>query len=285
MSLHHAPDRRISASELTRLRGALSSRDWHVLRFLAQFRYASTGQIRRRYFVDHTSQDAATRATLRVLDRLFEHRLITRLERRVGGYPHGSAAYIWHLDAADERLTRTKDAPRRRYADPAWPFLEHTLQITETAVQLHELAASNDLEVSRLDVEPDSWRSFLTPQGGKAILKPDLFATVSSADYDDHWYIEIDRGTETLPVLLTQCRAYAAYRRTGRARAEHGVFPRVLWVLPTQRRVARLQAAIAADPDLPERIFTCVTPEKFAATIRNQSDDASSVATPGKEEP
>lgn len=285
MSLHHSPDRRVSASELTRLRGVLSIRDWNVLRFLAQFRYATTGQIRRRYFVDHSSQDAATRATLRVLDRLFEHRLITRLERRVGGHPHGSAAYIWHLDAAGERLTRTKDAPRRRYADPAWPFLEHTLQITETAVQLHELAATEELEISRLETEPNSWRSFLPPQGSTAILKPDLFTTVSSADYDDHWYIEIDRGTETQPVLLAKCRTYAAYRRTRRAQAEHGVFPRVLWVLPTQSRVARLQAAIAADPDLPERIFTCITPDQFAATIRNQPDDVSSVIAPGKEEP
>lgn len=284
MSLHHASDRRISASELTRLRSVLSDRDWNVLRFLAQFRYASTAQIRRRYFVDHSSQDAATRATLRVLDRLLEHRLITRLERRVGGHPHGSAAYIWHLDAAGERLTRSKDAPRRRYADPAWPFLEHTLQITETALQLYELATSDNLEISRLEVEPDSWRSFLTPQGDTAILKPDLFATVSTPDYDDHWYIEIDRGTETQPVLLTKCRTYAAYRRTGRAQAEHSVFPRVLWVLPTQRRASRLQAAITAAPDLPERIFTCITPAQFAATIRNQPDDPSSAITPGKEE-
>lgn len=261
-----------TAGRLGQLRASLSPRDLQVLGFLSAHSYATTKQIQRRYFTAHATTNSATRATVRVLDRLLEHRLVGRLDRKIGGHTRGSASYIWHLDAAGERLTRTKGAPRRRYADPAWPFLEHTLQITETAVQLHELTASDDLELTRLDTEPSSWRSFLTPQGGTAILKPDLFATVSSAEFDDHWYIEIDRETETLPVLLTKCRTYATYRRTGRAQAEHGVFPRVLWVLPTQRRAARLRAAIAGEPDLPARLFTTITADQLVATIRNPPD-------------
>ncbi|WP_051039543.1 replication-relaxation family protein [Microbacterium sp. B24] len=268
MNSYHAASR-VSPAQLARLKETLSDRDRDVLGFLAQFRYATTSHLRRRYFTGHTSQDAATRATLRVLDRLLQQRLITRLERRVGGHPHGSAAYIWHLDAAGERLTRKTNSPRRRYADPAWPFLEHSLQITDTAITLHELAATDTLTVEELQVEPDAWRSFLTPQGRTAILKPDLFATIASADYDDHWYLEVDRGTESLPVLLQKCRTYAAYKATGRARTEHGVFPRVLWIVPTQRRTQRLTRAIAADAGLPSRLFSVITPDQLTATIRD----------------
>lgn len=278
---HAAP--RVSPAQLARLKETLSDRDRDILGFLAQFRYATTSHLRRRYFTGHTTQDAATRATLRVLDRLLERRLITRLERRVGGHPHGSAAYIWHLDAAGERLTRKANGPRRRYADPAWPFLEHTLQITDTAITLHELAAEGDIQVAQLQVEPDAWRSFLTPQGRTAILKPDLFATIATKDYDDHWYLEIDRGTESLPVLLQKCRTYAAYKATGRAQAEHGVFPRVLWMLPTQRRAQRLTTAIAADPALPNRLFSVITPEQLIATIKDP--DGTHAPALRKEEP
>ena len=282
MNSDHAASR-VSPAQLARLKETLSDRDRDILSFLAQFRYATTSHLRRRYFTGHTTQNAATRATLRVLDRLLQQRLITRLERRVGGHPHGSAAYIWHLDAAGERLTRKKSAPRRRYADPAWPFLEHTLQITDTATTLYELAAEGDIEVAELQVEPDAWRSFLTPRGRTAILKPDLFATISSADYDDHWYLEIDRGTESLPVLLQKCRTYAAYKATGRAQAEHGVFPRVLWIVPTQRRAQRLTTAIAADPTLPNRLFSVITPDQLTATVKDP--DSTHAPASRKEEP
>lgn len=282
MNSDHAASR-VSPAQLERLKETLADRDRDILRFLAQFRYATTSHLRRRYFTGHTTQDAATRATLRVLDRLLQQRLITRLERRVGGHPHGSAAYIWHLDAAGERLTRRRGAPRRRYADPAWLFLEHTLQITDTVILLHELADTDDLEIRKLEVEPEAWRSFLTPQGRTAILKPDLFVTLSSTDYDDHWYLEIDRGTESLPVLLQKCRTYAGYKATGRAQAEHGVFPRVLWIVPTQRRVARLTAAIQGDQGLSDRIFTIITPDRLVATIRGP--DTASSPEPRKEKP
>ncbi|WP_314454722.1 replication-relaxation family protein, partial [uncultured Microbacterium sp.] len=98
----------------------------------------------------------------------------------------------------------------------------------------------------------------------------------ATADYDDHWYIELDLATESIPVLLTKCAAYAAYRATGRAQAEHGVFPRVLWLVPTRARVARLQAAIHVDPRLDGRLFICTTPDQLAAVLGDPDDTSTS---------
>jgi hypothetical protein len=257
-------------SELQRLASQLSERDWAILRFLSQHRYATTMQLRRIFFTDHATQSAATRACVRVLGRLLTHRLITRLDRRVGGVRHGSAAFVWGLDAIGDRLIRASGNTKFRVYEPSPAFLAHALAITEVHVQLHEAATSGAFSLTLVQVETEAWRTYVAPHGSSSILKPDLMVSVSSDEYDDHWYLEIDLGTESLPVVLRKCRAYDEYRRTGRAQTEHGVFPRVLWVVPTVARVARLIAAIAAEPRLPDRLFTCITPEDLIATIRTQ---------------
>lgn len=262
---------------------SLSPRDWAILRFLSAQKFASTTHICRMHFTAHATSGAATRACLRVLDRLLERRLVSRLDRRIGGIRHGSAGFIWHLDVAGERLTRPRGAPRRHVGDPTQTFLDHHLQVTDTVVTLHELSRHTDLELAAVHVETDAWRTFLTAHGTTTVLKPDLYAHLATPDFDDHWYLEVDRGTESTPVLLAKCRTYAAYKATGRAQVEHGVFPRVLWIVPSQRRVQRLEHAIQGDPNLPNRLFTVITPDQLAATI----DPAADTKTPGprKEEP
>jgi hypothetical protein len=254
--------------ELQRLSTRLSDRDWAILQLLDQHRFATTSQLRRMFFRDHASQSAATRACVRVLDRLLTQRLVTRLERRIGGVRHGSASFVWCLDVVGDRLTRAEDGVRRRVREPSFPFLLHTLAVTEVHVQLQEAASTGAFRLTTVRIETEAWRSYVTPQGAPSILKPDLMVTLSTNTYDDHWYLEIDLGSESLPVLLRKCAAYADYRQTGHAQAEHGVFPRVLWLLPTPARVGRLHAAIAADPRLPDRLFTCITAEDLIATLR-----------------
>lgn len=260
---------RTSRKDLQRIASRLSERDWAIIRFIHQHRYATTTQLRRCFFTKHTSQSAATRACVRVLDRLLTQRILTRLERRIGGVRHGSAAFVWCLDVVGDRLTRAGGSSRRRVHEPSFPFLAHTLAVTETHVQLHEAAEDGAFRVNEVQVETEAWRDYVTSTGVKSILKPDLMVTIGSDDYNDHWYLEVDRGTESLPVLVRKSRAYEEYRRTGRAQAEHGVFPRVLWVLPDSARVARLQAAISAEPGLPDRLFTCITGEELIDTLRD----------------
>jgi len=255
--------------EIHQVAHRLSDRDWDILRWLHQHRFATTDQLRCVFFVDHATPSAATRACLRVLDRLLTQRIVTRLERRVGGVSHGSAGFVWCLDAVGDRLTRPHDAPRRRVSEPSRPFLMHTLAVADIHVQLHEAARREVFQLTTVQVETEAWREYAAPSGVRSILKPDLMVTLSSDAYDDHWYLEVDLGTESLPVLLRKCRAYEAYRRSGRAQAEHGVFPRVLWVLPTPARVERLKAAIAAEPRLPDRLFTGIVADDLIATLRD----------------
>jgi hypothetical protein len=260
---------RTGRTEFQHLASQLSERDWAIVRFLRQHRYATTTQLRRRFFSSHASQPAATRACVRVLDRLLTQRILTRLERRIGGVRHGSASFIWCLDVIGDRLTRAEVSPRRRFSEPSLPFLAHTLAVTDTHVQLHEVASAGVFRLDAVQIETEAWRSYVAPNGVQRILKPDLMVTIGSDAYDDHWYLEIDLGTESIPVLLRKSAAYEDYRRSGRAQAEHGVFPRVLWVLSSPARTARLTSAIAAEPRLPDRLFTCITTADLIETLRN----------------
>lgn len=260
---------RIRHANLQHLAAQLSERDWAIVRFLSQHRYATTIQIRRKFFADHASQSAATRACVRVLGRLLTHRLLTRLDRRVGGVRHGSAAFVWGLDVIGDRLISAGGDTKLRVQEPSSAFLAHILAVTEVHVQLHEAATSDAFSLKLVQVETEAWRTYIAPHGSSTILKPDLMVSVSSDEYDDHWYLEVDLGTESLPVVLRKCRAYEEYRRTGRAQTEHGVFPRVLWVVPSPARVTRLIAAIAAEPSLPDRLFTCITPQELIGTMQN----------------
>ena len=69
------------------------------------------------------------------------------------------------------------------------------------------------------------------------IMKPDAFVRrVVSAEEEARFYLEIDCGTEGRAALTRKCRAYLMAWQAG---AGGEVFPRVVWIATTERRVAR----------------------------------------------
>jgi hypothetical protein len=230
---------RVSRCDLHQLADRLSQRDWNILHFINRHRYATTGQLRRLYFATHATQSAATRACTRVLGRLLKLRLLTRLERRIGGDRHGSAAFIWCLDVVGERLQRLADGKRRRFHEPSFLFLQHSLTITDIHVQLVEAERTGCFNLTQVAIETEAWRPYLTPHGVTTLLKPDMMLSLANHAYRDYWYLEVDLASESLPVLMRKCHAYEDYRHTGQAQQEHQVFPRVLWVMPTPERIPR----------------------------------------------
>lgn len=259
---------RVSRCDLRQLADRLSQRDWNILHFINRHRYATTGQLRRLYFATHATQSAATRACTRVLGRLLKLRLLTRLERRIGGDRHGSAAFIWCLDVVGERLQRLADGKRRRFHEPSFLFLQHSLTITDIHVQLVEAERTGCFNLTQVAIETEAWRPYLTPHGVTTLLKPDMMISLANHAYRDYWYLEVDLASESLPVLMRKCHAYEDYRHTGQAQQEHQVFPRVLWVMPTPERITRLKTAIAADRRLPDRLFVFTTPTALIPTLR-----------------
>jgi len=209
----------------------------------------------------------------RVLARLERDRLLQRPFRRIGGLLAGSAASVWMLTSVGQRLLamRAGRGAVGRVHAPGQRFVDHYLAIADTRLQLVEAERAQQLVVPEVQVEPRAWRSYLGLHGSAVQLKPDLFAitaTDSTAEYEDHWFIEVDRATESIPTLLRQCRAYEQYRRSGQEDTEYGVFPRVIWIVPHDHRARRLLEAITSARELDPALFTVTVPSGLLSILR-----------------
>jgi len=260
----------VTRTESTDLLTRLSERDVAVLQSLRDHRLLTTNHLRRLHFAfGHAGEPAAAAATMRVLARLEHHGLVARLERRIGGVRSGSSGITWQLGATGERLLRRMhgETKRRRYLEPSSAFTAHTLAVAELAVRLQELRDRHQLELVNLEPEPTCWRSFTGAHGTVEWLKPDIYAVTASSEYEDHWMIEADLATEHPPVVVRKAKLYQRYATTGAHQTRHGLFPAVIWVVPTDARRKALEAAFAADNTLRPRIFRVITTEEFEGLI------------------
>lgn len=240
------PPRLVGRVQLDAIRPALSDRDISVLRTLEEFRLATTDQLRRMLFTGHTSVSAASWACRKSLRKLRDFGLIDHLEHHIGGVRAGSSGKVWRLRPAAHRLlnatNRNGKTPRTVRREPSVHIREHTLATTEVAAQLHEQAHTGKLEVIECTPEPACWRTYINTGGGLVRLKPDLFAVTATpgSTYEDLWFIEVDRATESLPTIRRKATAYDTYRATGKEQTNQGTFPKVVWLTPDNKRAEQI---------------------------------------------
>lgn len=251
--------RHFGATGLLRLREQLSERDLAIIGQVAELRLMSARQIEAIHFppTEHDSAPAAARARQRVLERLTRLGLLGRLARRIGGVRAGSASFVYALGSHGQRVL-TADGPRRRSYEPTERFLDHTLAITQLVADLTIAARQGSLDLLDCQSEPRCWREF-SGLGGRLVLRPDVFLALGVGAFEHRWFAEIDRGNESLPVVARKCRQYHAYYQAGDEQAAHGVFPRVCWIVPDERRAANVRRAISRDRSLPKRLFSVTT--------------------------
>jgi hypothetical protein len=123
------------------------------------------------------------------------------------------------------------------------------------------------VELLTHQTEPACWRPYLGPHGALETLKPDFYAVTASGEFEDSWFIEVDRGTESLPTLLGKCRQYQRYWQTGREQAERGVFPAVLWVVPDDARARVLVRGIRQAYGADQELFRVTTAAGFTTAV------------------
>ena len=264
---------RVSRGQLRAIRDSLSDRDMEVLESIATNRFLTSHQIRRLHFADHTTSAAAIRSTNRALAKLAGLGLVAHLDRRIGGVRSGSGSHVWTLTEVGSRLLRSTgefdELPARlRAHEPTLTFLEHTLAVAEVCVALTEAERGGEFTVIELLREPECWRAYSARHGGVAQLKPDLYLVTTSGEYEDHWFLEIDRCTEPPSRIVRACQKYESYRQTGAERKRIGIFPAVVWVTPDAKRCATLRSHIARTPDLDHRFFAVVYATDLPSLIK-----------------
>ena len=251
----------------------LSERDLNIVRDVGQLRLVTTRQLERLHFVvpdRHATALTAARTSRRTLERLVRHRLLVRLQRRIGGVRAGSVSFIYALGPVGERVLAL-DGPRRRFREPSTLFVTHTLATSELYVRLNEAKRGGGVQVlGVIQTEPACWRSVVTI-GGTSLLKPDLFVVTANDEFEFQWFVEVDLGTEHAPAVVRKCRAYEAYYRSGVEQAGVGVFPRVLWVAPDAERVERIREAIERTADLTTGLFMITTTEQAVTALSGRT--------------
>jgi hypothetical protein len=195
--------------------------------------------------------------------------LLQRPVRRIGGLQAGSASSVWMLTTAGQRLRNQRSGLGAvgRVREPGEGFVRHYLAIANAHLALIEAQRAKRLELLDVQIEPAAWRGYTGPTGTPITLKPDLYAVTATGDYEDHWFMEVDRATESIPTLIKQCRQYETYRRSGAEQADSGLFPLVLWVVPDEPRAAKLRQALDASRDLDSALFRITTPDRFIAVV------------------
>ena len=174
----------LTAKRLALLEQTLTPRDTAIIESLDRLRVATTEQLKRLHFADLTARSAARQAP-KALARLAESRIVTKLERQLGGTRAGSRAAVWSLDVAGQRLAAACGPAGgriiRRPWTPSLSFLAHRLAVSECFVLLTEHARTGACDVLDFDAEPLSWRRYASAYGGTFILKPDAFCGSPSA--------------------------------------------------------------------------------------------------------
>jgi len=220
------------ADRVARLAGELSERELAILSTLERVRLATGRQIETLHFDTNTS-----RHRRRVLQSLTDLRLVARLDRRIGGRRAGSAGHLFALDIGGQHLlARVTNREVRRPTTPGSRFILHVLAVTEIYVGLVLAERRGLIELQAFEAEPSSWRRFAGPGGGLAVAKPDAYVRLGVGGFLDSWFLEIDRATESASTLARKADIYRAYYASGVEQKRHGVFPRVLWCVPHERR-------------------------------------------------
>ncbi len=244
-----------------------------LLALVAAHRFATTTQLARLTALEYASSASALRQTQRHLASLAQQRLLTSLERRVGGWQGGSAVTIWAATTRGHRRVAAEngedeEVPRRqRPREVSTTFLDHLLAITEVRTSIEEAVRQEADTEAAVALEPDCWRTALSPSGQVQVLRPDLAVTITSPAYEDRYLIEVDRATENPGRVIATCWRYQEHQATSAQTSDGDVFPLVVWLVPTDRRRHRLERAIAHSAGLLRDLFRVIRLDQLPTLI------------------
>ena len=247
--------------------------DTQILYFLSQARYATTNQLARLFFTSSVRAETAIRRANFALQSLKKAGLVSHLKRRVGGARRGSASYVWQVTFKGLKFLKNQDETvvlryKNKY-EPTQHHVEHTLAITEIFIEtLESVLNSEKLSLETFSFEPNSWRSYQKLSGIGRTLKPDAYLELVSQEYEDHYFLEIDRNTESLSRIVNTCKKYIEYYRSGIEQRQKEVFPFVLWIVPNDKRKLAISKAIQKELYNFWELFTVITLEEYPDYIK-----------------
>ena len=150
--------------------------------------------------------------------------------------------------------------PRVRHPGvPTDRTLRHTLAVSELFVSLIEHAWASGTHVGAFEAEPACW----WPNGLGGYLKPDAYVLLAHNQVRDHYWVELDLATESLPTLKRKLITYLDFVERSQL-GPNGVIPLVLIVAPTEQRYNAIRLLLARMPEPADKLFGLVTESRAA---------------------
>jgi len=235
----------VTTASVMELRRRLLAQDWAVLHDVEHMRLASALDLQA---LAALRGDLQVRQFRRRLQHLFELDVLARLERRVGGPSSGSTGWVYGLGLAGQRLLDPEGGVSvRRPWTPRPSWLTHALASSHLYVVLKTADHAGQLHLLDYQPEPLCWRTF-NDQGGSTTLKPDAFARFEVGDDVASVFIEVDCATESPATLSRKLDVYRQHWLSDAEQTEHGVYPEVLWLVPTNARQAVVRRVVDRQP-------------------------------------
>jgi hypothetical protein len=261
--------RRVTRAVAERVADGLGQRDRAILESIGGCRVLTGGQVERVHFAGLQGRHR-DRTRRRVLERLVELKLLTALQRRIGGVRAGSAGLVFALGPLGQRLQTLSAAGGargsarpgrvRRPGTPTERFLEHNLAVSELYVRLVEQARGGRFELVEFRAEPACW---WRNSEGKWI-RPDAYVVIRAGEaagdsWEDCWTVEVDRATESVPTLRRQLVTYLDLVANGeRGPDGDDVLPRVLVTVPDEERLQDVRELLRGLPAVASQLISVV---------------------------
>ncbi len=263
---------RVGRRQLETIREGLADRDLKIVETVSTHRFLTTRQICRFHFKDKPTKTAALRSANRVLSKLRDLRMLVSLERRIGGVRAGSGSFVWGIGPVGARLlnqaNQVDELPvRHRAHEPSLTFLKHTLAVAEVSLRLAEATRAGRFTLIGIQHEPACWRAYNGSGGGTLRIKPDLAVVSASDDFEDHWFIEVDLATEPPSRVIRTCLSYQDYQRSGAEQRRLGLFPAVVWIVPTAHRKETIESRLKDDRAIDVRLFRVIALDELEALM------------------
>lgn len=241
-----SPKKYVTAAAVISLRRRLSDSDWAIVTDVERMRLASALDLQT---LASLRGEVQVRQFRRQLQRLFELDVLARLERRVGGAGSGSTSWIYALGVGGQRLVDPGDGTSvRRPWTPRPSWLNHALASSHLYVELRQADAGGDLKLLDYQSDPLCWRP-IDDVEGVATLKPDAFVRYEVGDFVSSVFVEVDMATESPATLHTKLETYRRHWMTDVEQTEYGVYPEVLWLVPSAGRQRVLKKVIDRQPE------------------------------------
>lgn len=220
----------------------LTERDARIVKAVNDFRVLRQDQLQRLFFPSRNTAQVR-------LQLLWQHGFLRREFLPVmGGIQTSPILYV--LDRRGFDLLQSKyeyDAGSIRWSRKHldFQFVEHTLGLAEIRVAVELSCRKNAFQLRKWVDERNLKRDYDRVRVGNSWVSviPDAYLVIGLPTGDVHFFVEFDRGPESLALIKRKLSAYGVYYHSGKCKARYGT-DRIRVLIITQSEVTEKRSRL-----------------------------------------